>query len=205
MSTSFSVFPSNKKAPVVGDFLALTEDVFHQRCQEAGVEERPKLSLFLNHKDKESRTSFTTSDFMEWSTHEYAWLSIDGVEGGTSIYYRENNELDVLCWRDAIGSRPKNLRAHDLENCLIPGFHWRLRRSAGQSGSINILYGLAAGCLADVTSGAAYSDDGAWDHDHLPMLGTQLLDEYMRPWKTTNPAFSNWAQRSLEGLKSDFR
>ena len=203
MSTTFSVFPSFDKPPTVGAFLASCEQTFHNRCQEVGVLERPKLTLDRIQKNGNERIPFSPSDLMEWSPQVYAWLEIEGVQGGTDIYYRENDSFTVDWWRGAISDRPNNIKAHILEDCLDPGFHWKFRRSAGQSGAVNILYGLAAGCLGEISSGAVFSDDGAWVHSRLPMLGTQLVDEYMRPWAINDVKFSGWANRCITALKTE--
>ena len=203
MSTTFSVFPSLEKPPTVGAFLASCEQAFHNRCQEVGILERPKLMLTRVQKNESGRIPFSSSDLMEWSSQGFAFLEIEGVQGGTDIYYRDNDNFTVDWWREAISRRPNNIKAHVLEDCLNPGYHWRFRRSAGQSGAVNILYGLAAGCLGEMSSGAVYSDDGAWVHSRLPMLGTQLVDEYMKPWAIKDVKFSGWANRCISALKTE--
>ncbi len=203
MSTTFSVFPSLEKPPKVGAFLTLCEQAFYKMCQEVGIHERPKLTLVRIKKNESERIPFLPSDRMEWSSHVYAWLEIEGIQGGTNIYYRENESIDIDWWRDAISDRPKNIKAHILEDCLKPGFHWTFRRSAGQSGAVNILYGLAAGCLAEMSSGAVHSDNGAWVISRLPILGAQLIDEFMRPWAINDVEFSDWANRCILHLKND--
>ena len=59
---------------------------------------------------------------------------------------------------------PKALKSYQVESCLQAGHYWTFNSNGlGNLGSL--LYGLAAGCLAELTNGLVNSIDGAWDYE----------------------------------------
>lgn len=204
MSTVFQVWPSKDGPITTEQFLAELEPIFWKRCAENGVDTRPKLEMHLCDRKSEARVSFLGQTHFQWHDSKYVSLSIKGLSGATQISLRENDHDDVEYWRTtAISNRPRGIKVHELEACLKPGFHWSFRRSAGQSGTVNILYGLAAGCLASLSGGYVFSCDGAWDYNRLPMNGTQLLDEYMRPWKVIDTKLRDWSERCSTSMREE--
>jgi len=81
-----------------------------------------------------------------------------------------------------------------IEACLSQKYCWNFRRSAGQSGAINILYGILSGSIATITEGIVFSDDCAWDYDRMPIQGNEFLKTYYRPDLETNPEIKKEAK-----------
>ena len=90
-----------------------------------------------------------------------------------------------------------------MQKCISVGHHWNFRRSAGQSGAINILYGILSGSLAILTEGVVFSDDSAWDYNKMPIEGERFLENYFRPAKETDPETRRKAIDSIKWAKEE--
>lgn len=202
MSTTFEVWPRSSQIPKTGLVLDRVQEVFAVRCYEMGIKNVPEVCGHLHARFDNAilEEPMDATDDFSWHSDNYLWLFLKDHPGGTDVNFRENNDLDIECWNsDVIPKHNNAWTIPALQDCLKPGYHWSFRRSAGQPGVINVLYALAAGCLAELVEGAVYSSDNAWDYDKLPMTGIQALEELMRP--RTSGEFSQWASRSEEDMR----
>lgn len=139
-----------------------------------------------------------------WSDSCYLWVGIDGLAGGTDGYYLQNDELDYQYWREDIIPLDRCAPIRDeLETALQIGHHWNFRRSVGQPGVVNILYGLLAGSIGNLTGDFIFSDDGAWDYQRMPIRASDFLTSYFRPNKETDTEIRRWAIRSIDCARKE--
>jgi hypothetical protein len=205
MSTTFDVYPTMAIEVTAGAVIDSVTEAFHKRIRLQGMSFEPELTLSRRDSDHTYFHDLTGSDPFICSENEYIWLSINQVSGGTDIYFRNDVHDDPELRDDLIKELEArgNLAAEDRR--ILSDFdHWfQFRRSMGQPGSINILYGIAAGCLADLTNGLADSMDGAWDHLKMPMKGFNLVNEHMNVAYTDDQRLIEWSVACWEGLALD--
>lgn len=181
-----------------------TTSEFHRFLTSIDIRKKPSLSFCLQNKEDDKELSIELDDPFKWDDDEYLWIKIEKVPGGTDGYFWKNDDLDYEYWRDDIipMDKCKDIRDH-LKKCLLPGYHWSFRRSAGQPGCINILYGIVSGCLATLTNGIVYSDDGAWDYQRMLISGKDFLYTYFDPQKETNTETLTFALNSINWAKKE--
>jgi len=136
-------------------------------------------------------------DSMNWPDDSYAWFAVDNVVGGTDAYYDSVDELTREVWADYLKQDRLNSLSETVNQCLAVGHYWTFRRSAGQPGVINLVYGLLAGSLAELTDGIVFSDDSAWVWDLLPIAGDEFLKRYFATGGTSNAEAEEWTKRCL--------
>jgi hypothetical protein len=199
MSTTFDIFPESTEIPSFRHMMEYSTTEFHRFLMNVDIRHTPRLRFRLFTKEGDEEHPIDITDPFTWIDEYYLWIQVDMIAGGTDGYFWENDEIDYEYWRDDIipMERCQGIRDH-LERCLLPGYHWNFRRSAGQPGCINILYGIVSGCLATLTNGVVYSDDSAWDYQRMPMLGKEFLDTYFDPQKETNAETRDMALRSIQ-------
>lgn len=196
MSTTFDVFPSTPGLPTFAALLDATLICLHNYLARHGINARPLLDLSIKTNDGDNDVTFAKSDPLKWEDGTYAWFGIEESRGGTDVYFETIDEETNDDWHE-------DLAAAGISQCLTVGHYWSFRRSAGQPAIINLTYGLLAGTLAKLTDGFVWSDDCAWDHQHLPATGTRFLDLYFDPDKTTDKGHKDWANRCIKMIRHE--
>ena len=140
----------------------------------------PGISFKLLRREGDASVPFSEDAPFQWEDSLYLWVTVNDLCGGTDGYFMMNDDVDREYWQEDIIplDRCKPIRKL-LVDGLDVGYHWSFRRSAGQPGCINILYGLLAGSVAKLTGGVVFSDDCAWDFGRMPLIGDEFLRQYM--------------------------
>ena len=123
----------------------------------------------------------------------YAWFTVADVGGGTDAYFEQVDELTLDVWSDYFKQPRLARNADDVRRCLSIGHYWTFRRSAGQPATISLLYGLLAGCLAQLVDGFVFSDDTAWAWELMPIRGDEFLGRYFAADGTPEKEINDWA------------
>lgn len=207
MSTTFSVFPGNDYIPIYYDILKQTQSELNKFVNRY-VEQCTELSIVLKLKCKSDDRDimFNMSDPFKWSDDHYLWIQVKGLEGGSDGYFWENDEIDEEYWHEEIIPAEGNKQLQKKYNqCISIGYHWHFRRSLGQPGLINVLYGTISGVLARITEGIIFSDDSAWDYERMPIAGIQFLESYLHPDNELSEESKNHAKLILSWVAKEIK
>ncbi len=204
MSTTFDIYPSDSKIPSFKDVLHEVTSEYHTFLSDVGLKYKPEIEIRILTKSGDKEIGYSHADSFKWSDDHYLWAQIKGIAGGTDGYFWENDKNDYDYWKDDVIplERCSHIRGQ-LERCLSVGFHWNLRRSAGQPGVINIFYGILAGVLAQITDGVVFSDDSAWDYGRMPIRGKDFLKSYYRPDRELSAEIRGAAISSIRYAKEE--
>jgi hypothetical protein len=207
LSTTFDVYPASATIPTFEELLVRSAAHLHQYLVDHGIDMRLLIGANLILKQGcdgegsniERRSPLPWSP-LHWEEKDYAWFTVGDVPGGTDAYFLLNDETDLIACHEAPRS---NVLASHIRQCLAVGHHWSFRRSAGQSATINLTYGLLAASLAELTSGFVISTDGAWDHERMPALPEEFLTWYFKPELALEASKREWSSRCIAYLREE--
>ena len=205
MSTTFDIYPSNDRIPTFDEVLKRTTSEYHDFLAEINIQCKPKILAKILNLESNIAKEYKLNDPFYWTDESYLWVQVEGISGGTDGYMWEIEPDDREGWEEDILSmeRCKPIRAK-IETCIAQKYRWNFRRSAGQPGAINILYGVLSGSLAAITEGIVYSDDSAWDYEKMPIQGKEFLNAYYRPHLESNATIKHEALSSIEWAIKEF-
>ena len=203
MSTTFDILPSCKEIPSFSDVLIRCSQNFELYLKRVEIHKSPKITFTILSKEFNKSIPFNFKDPFLWEGGTYLWVEVENIVGGTDGYYWENEDLDYNYWRNEIIPKKDKPEREHLNKCIETGFHWNFRRSAGQVGTIDILYGVLSGTLAELTNGIVYSDDSAWDYQRMPIKGQEFLSSYYIPEKEIDNEMKERATKCIEWAKEE--
>ncbi|MGV6853079.1 MAG: hypothetical protein ACWA5R_13000 [bacterium] len=210
MSTTFDIYPGEAGIPTFKEVFERCTKEYHSYLKDVGIQRKPQIEAQILTNEGNKKVIFNINDPFKWDEDHYLWVQVKGIAGGTDGYFWQNDQSDYDYWNEDIIPMDRCLPIRELlEECISHGYHWNFRRSAGQPGVINILYGILSGTLAAMTKGIVFSDDTAWDYERMPIKGAEFLENYYRPKKelnedTKNEAISSikWATEELEEINA---
>jgi len=210
MSTTFNIYPGNSTIPTFKDVLEACTNQFHLYLEKVGIQRQPELEVRVFTSKGNNEVTVNINEPFKWEEDQYIWIQVKGIDAGTDGYFWLNDQTDFEYWQEDIIPMKRCENIKDLLTaCISQGYHWQFRRSAGQPGVINILYGILSGTLASLTHGVVFSDDTAWDYQRMPIKGQDFLENYYFPEKETNQDIKNnainsikWAKEELEGINA---
>jgi len=206
MSTTFYVYPGKQYMPTFRDLLSFSNQRIVDHLLHLGASTNFCLDVEIRDINTHSEADFNLDDKVIWNENTYAWFYIVGIAGGTDVYYNQTTELDKEAWKDELKTNIKAQQLQDTINKSMEiGYHWSFRRSAGQSGIINLSYGLIAASLAKITDGFIYSDDGAWDYSYFPALADDFITYYFKPDFTTKSEDKEWVKNCIMSIFEELR
>ena len=210
MSTLIDVIPVETLSISFGQVLELSEKHIHAYLKSFSIDRQVKLKINIHDKKEAYVREVKATDLFDWTEDEYAWISIEGIPGGTDVYWHriEDDWIDPdNPWWMLDDFRKNNTSIVQFDDKLKKAQqlnrYCAFRRSAGQRGIVNISYGLIAAAVAELSAGFLYSGDGAWDYEIFPTESEALLNVYFRPEKAIRPDIAEWSKRCLEGLEED--
>lgn len=201
MSTTIEVLPGSAVLPTCAALLDLT----WRRLEERLGSRAQRLHLIgelLDGEGKADRRRLAPDFRLRWEEDFYAWFSVRGVPGGTDAYFDLLDDEDRSYWLEVVSGRNAAL-AERIRRGVEIGHRWWFRRSAGQRGTTNLVYGYLAAALAELTDGVVFSDDSAWDYERFPALPTDFYTWYFDPQMAIDPEYGEWAARCLAGMEED--
>ena len=213
MSTTFEVIPGASSYVTFGDLISASETNLFKSLSTMGIQREVKLFGEL-HFDTIRRVAEPGERFA-WPHDMYAWIGIEGVDGGTDVecgtislsFNDPSDPMDpwfsLTEFEGALGSEAEAFR-ETLVQAKERDIKWTFRRSAGQSALTSLSYGVIAATLADLTGGLVASFDCAWDSAAMPNTGSDFLESYMNPSRTISPEFADWAERCIHSIKREF-
>ena len=148
------------------------------------------------------------SKSLEISQSNDIWIKFSDDLGGATLDCTSLKEFQLLDglegpnWAlDEIKKAPNiiNGLGNMLEQTITIDRVWMVERNAGQSGLVNVGYGLVAAALAEITDGIIYSSDGAWQYSALPMLANEFYKCYMNPLYDE----TDWSNRCIEHIRQN--
>lgn len=203
MSTTFDVYPGTHELPTFATLLERSSKELHAFLHSIGIAKRPAIHVKLKRCEGDGDIPFSTKYPLRWNENTYAWFMVGEVSGGTDAYYDDDSIQIKEEWEGEFDD-PKCKRLESLiRDCVRTGNRWTFRRSVGQSGIINLGYGLIAGSLAAITGGFIYSNDSAWDWERMPARGDDFLTWYFRPEQALQESTREWSRRCLDHLAAE--
>ena len=126
------------------------------------------------------------------------------MPGGADSYFREVDEDEREFREEEFKTNERSQTRRELViSCLVNGYFWNFRRSAGQTALINVSYGMVAASVAEMTEGLIYSGDGAWDYERFPATADEFYGWYFRPEAAIGPDFKEWSERCLRAIAEE--
>ena len=203
LSTNFYVYPSVYDIPTYEEIISYTQvylkDFFdtQQKKNKTFKISVETYSLSDNKViDLESGGELTQNEAI------MAWFYVDGIAGGIEFYYFRIKNVDISPWsnEEVLYENYKKIKGLIKDNLKI-GYYWSFKRTAGQHGLINLLYGLLAISLAKLTKGFLYSDDGAWDYSRFPIQPEEFINYYFKPDLIINPELKDFVEMSIRSIE----
>ncbi len=212
MSTTFEVIPVETDSITFRQVLELSERRINSFLKEINSDFEIRLNVTLHDNGEKYVNEIDMDSKFEWKENEYIWFNINGVAGGTDVYCEEikDSEIDPQnpWWRfDEMVSNNKTISDFELkiEKSKSLNRYWWFRRSAGQPGIINIVYGLISASLAELTHGFVWTDDGAWNFEKFPAEPNEFYKWYFKPEFEDHCDSKEWAERCLEGIEEEIK
>lgn len=200
MSTTFEIFPRTQAIPTFGQVLELTASEVSRRLEQQRILRDIRVYSAIRSADENSVVVPSRNARFVWPDNTYLWFGIEGVDGGTDGYFETTDDLTREVWNDYF-ALPQFARRKEIAlECLSVGHYWSFRRSMGQLGVTNLLYGILSGCIARLTDALIISDDSAWEWAKMPYTGDEFLADYFVPDRTDDLEYRDWAERCLAGL-----
>ena len=197
MSTTFDVFAKNNYIPFFNELFSISTENLNNFLKRHGIMSKIFIRYKLMNKVTDNVIPISSDDAFFWDDEHYLWIYTDEVEDGTDAYVHEVDDLDLeeLKETEFIQNQEK-----PVENFIKQNYYWSFRRSAGQPGIINIMYGIIAGTLAKLTDGIVFSGDCAWEIEAA--FGDDFLLFYMEPDKTQDEESRKWAIECINSVNS---
>ena len=203
MSTTFDVYPGLASIPTFANLLERSTAELHRFLESVDIQARPQIRVQLLRKENNAALVFELDDPAQWGKDVYAWFSVGTVAGGADAYFENSPESMHEFWEEELTDPKYELFRPRIRSAEVVGHCWSFRRSAGQSATINIAYGLIAASMAELTDGFVHSIDSAWDWELMPALPLEFLSWYFRPECTKSKERRDWAQRCLTALPQE--
>jgi len=206
MSTTFQVYPQTSYIPSFKEVVAVSQQKLNGFLDDYNIKAHPPITVQLRTMEPDTILSLPWEQPAIWSQDCYAWFIVSPVNGGTDAYFCDLDSEDREDWNEwcqedeQIAKRQGLVRA-----CLTQGYYWSFRRSMGQSGLINLTYGLIAASFAELTDGFIYSLDGAWDYKRFPATAQELYSWYFRPEQAVDIDRKNWTERCLAAIAKELK
>ncbi|MBC8884439.1 hypothetical protein H9X57_16880 [Flavobacterium piscinae] len=209
MSTTFEVIPIETTEITFRQVVELSEKRINSFLKQNNIDKDISLNINLHENSEKYVKEINLDSAFEWQEDEYVWFKIDGVAGGTDSYcevLKDLSEPNDPWWRlDDFKANNSTIEDFDskIEKVKNLNRYWTLRRSMGQTGLINLSYGLISASIAELTNGFIWTDDGAWDYKKFPAEPVEFYKWYFNPDVEENEEFSDWAKRCLNGIKEE--
>lgn len=205
MSTTFSVYPQTLEFPTFRQVVAQTTTRLHTFLEQHGITQPLTLDLRLLSKEGYHPQPLDWDAPATWPDDYYAWVSVPPIPGGTDGYFWALDAVDREYWdeRLLLHPWPDEARQQWIQACLASGYRWRFRRSAGQSATINLVYGFLAAALAELTGGFLYSGDSAWDYQRFPATSAEFYNWYFEPQQALDADHARWAARCIAAISKE--
>ncbi len=206
MSTTFDVYPKLSKIPSFQEILDLSSARLSEYLIDHGISAQPKIDVVLLSRRRDQPKPFDLNSPARWGASEYAWFYVESAPGGTDAYFQMNEEIDYEIWDEEISINSRAAEKKTLiKECLINGYQWSFRRSAGQPAIINLAYGMIAASLAELTEGFITSIDSAWDYERFPATAQEFFSWYFHPDKAIKPTYAEWATKCIKVIVEEMK
>lgn len=211
MSTTFEVIPVETKSITFRQVLDLSERRLKAFFDSLGIESNLRLKVNLHECSEKYVKDIDLDSEFTWSEDEYVWFRIIGIPGGTDAYCEAlmDDFEDLGPWWRCEEMISNNTSIEDfslkIEKAKILNLYWRFRRSAGQTGTINLAYGLISASLAELTHGFIWTDDGAWNFKKFPAEPHEFYQWYFKPEMEDHQESKEWAERCLDGIEEEIK
>lgn len=210
MSTTIDILPVETTEITFGQVISQSERHINSFLKSVGIKKEIELNVNIYDNNGKYTIDIELSDKFQWKENEYAWFTIKGIEGGTDAYCRLLTAPQIYPnnpWYKLSDFKENNKTIDNidlkLEKSKKLNRMWYFRRSIGQSGIINLGYGIISASVAELTSGILSSTDGAWDYQQFPTESKEFLDFYFRPDKAIDDDYAEWAKRCIGKIEEE--
>ncbi|MCU6710174.1 hypothetical protein M6D81_15860 [Paenibacillus sp. J5C_2022] len=197
MSTTFEVYPATSYVPTLVNVLKVANRKLQHFLSPFALKEMPVIYArigeeILSQNDKNDKD-------MAWGEGD-AWFYVEpGSGGGTDAYYEIVDAITIEI-REEYGEDGEDYL--EVKRSLSVGHYWIFRRSAGQPAIINLVYGILASALAELTEGYIHSDDGAWNGK--PVRSDEFDKHYFVSGAASTCSDAVWYEQCLQGISSQY-
>jgi len=203
MSTTFEVYPGTGEMPTFEKLLMAANSHLASRLRMSGIAGDVEIGISLRRCNGDAKIPHKLGSPLKWNDDTYAWFAVRGVAGGTDAYFEAVDDLTREVLEDHLRDNHLTHHRETVHRCLSLGHYWTFRRSAGQPGIVNLVYGLLAGSLAELTSGLVFSYDSAWVWPLFPATGRDFLSRYLVPGGTSDPEAEEWTTKCLSWIPGE--
>lgn len=174
MSTSFEIFPTQKKIPLFENIINDAKLMFDDFLKKYNI--KININIEINEIKKTQRNVAPKKIVAEEET--YNIIMVNNI-GYILVFFNELTDFDIEIWNDEIETNIKAKKiVNSIQSNIKVGYTWQVKRTIGQPAIIGLFYGFIAMAIAKETDGYIYSDDGAWCYESFPLNWKQLFSEY---------------------------
>jgi hypothetical protein len=204
MSTTFEVYPRTSFLPSFTDIIQVAQRELHGFFHDFGISYRPTITVEIGGKEANGLETVVLKAPAIWPNDAYAWFQIPPVLGGTDGYFWQFDDIMRELWQELLqGEDNVRQRQALVKPCLAQEHYWSFRRSAGQSATVNVMYGFVASAFAELTEGFIFSDDNAWEYTRFPATAAEFNSWYFRPALALEPTKKAWAERCIAAIPGE--
>lgn len=198
MSTSFDVFPTQKKIPKCDKIIEYSVRLFSEFLKREEIEYDIKISTREITADDEV---YLNPAFLVSKDDNCTAFNLN-QEGEVYVFFHKLTEFDkAFLTEDLQGNMNAQSLKNKIDANLEVGYCWNVKRTLGQPAIVSLFYGYLAIAIAVMTDGIIYSDDGAWDYSSFPIEGSAFKEEYINIDKINDAEIRENIKMWLDELK----
>lgn len=205
MSTTFDVLPTIQDIPRFSIILHLANEKLHQYFQHYCIDTSMKINARLESYEDYNCSVECADNVMSWETDKYVRFFLEDDIGGFEVRFEITDQLTQDIWCDEIElKKPNDEKKNLIEQALSVGHFWIFKRYSNQPLVYDLVYGIVAGTVAEVTQGIINTDDGAWDSSVFPATAKEFFESYFVPSAAVRQEYQQLTTALLDTLRSNY-
>ncbi|MEM1370169.1 MAG: hypothetical protein AAGG02_19640 [Cyanobacteria bacterium P01_H01_bin.15] len=202
MSTTFDILPTTHKIPSITDVISLSNEKLDHYCQRYSILSRLRIDAEILSFTDQTFSEKCKDRIMKWDENQYAYFFLTNYTGGTVAYFGITNQLIRDIWADEIEAKGANHTKQVLiEEGLNIGHYWTFKRYSSQTLVHDLVYGIIAGSLTQITDGIIDTDDGAWSSSIFPATAKEFFSSYFILEAPVEPEYLEWSKSVIDSLR----
>jgi hypothetical protein len=184
--------------------LDLANEKLHQYFQRYCIDISMKINARLESYEDDNFSVECADNVMRWEPDQYVRFFLEDDTGGFEVRFEITDQLIRDIWCDEIElKKPNDEKKNSIEQGLSVGHFWIFKRYSNQPLVYDLVYGIVAGTVAEVTQGIINTDDGAWDSSVFPATAKEFFESYFVPSAPVGREYQQLTNALLDTLKSD--
>lgn len=193
MSITIDVFPIQYEIPTYRELTEKVNSRLKEFFDRYNIKVEPKLKIELVNK-VEQKINFDFDTPIQFENETYCSIQLNNYSSVCFLYFNITQKIDREVWEDEIEDREKaRVLKREIEKSLKTGHYWTIKRYSDTDLAVDLVYGIVAGSIAELTNGIIHSYDGAWEEKLFPVFYDDFFMHYFRPESTKQEEFKEWS------------